>query len=244
MHHLLDMIDFYSKLAKYYDQMYAHIDYEGAAQKLHEIIQKYKRSSGNRLLDVGCGTGTHIMHLKEKYQAMGFDISEEMLAVAREKCPDINFVQGNMISMELDQVFDVIICLFGSITYLTTIQELQLAIRSFSKYTSNGGVIVLEPLFTEETVRDKSMGLNCLNLPDIKIARSNVGQRKGNIMYLNFHFLVSTQEHGTEHFIDPSPMGIFSRHIYQNLMEENGFHVEFIEPGFDKEVLILGVKEA
>ncbi len=237
------MGDFYSRLARYYDQMYAHIDYESAAQRLHDIIQKYKQTEGNRLLDVGCGTGTHIMYLKDKYQAMGFDISEEMLSVAREKCPNTSFVQGSMVSMELDQVFDVIICLFGSITYLTTEEELNLAIRSFSKHTTAGGVIIIEPLFTEETVRERGMGLICLNLPDIKIARSNVSRREGNVVYLDFHFLISTREHGTEHFIDPSPMGVISKNTFKGIMEKNGFSVEFIEPGFDKEILIVGVKE-
>lgn len=237
------MSDFYSRLARYYDQMYAHIDYRGAADRLHEIIQKHKQSVGNRLLDVACGTGTHIMHLKDRYQVMGFDISEEMLAVAREKCPSITFIQGNMVSMELNQIFDVITCLFGSITYLTTEDELRLALQSFSKHVGLGGAVIIEPLFTEETYREKGMGLNCLNLPDIKIARSNVSRREGNIVYLDFHFLISTREHGTEHFIDSSPMGVFSLDIFKNLMEENGFSVKIIEPGFDKEFLILGIKD-
>jgi ubiquinone/menaquinone biosynthesis C-methylase UbiE len=234
---------FYSRLAAYYDQMYAHIDYEGAAHRLHEIIQKYKQTPGNRLLDVACGTGTHIMYLNDKYDVMGFDISEEMLRIARKKCPDISFVQGNMVSMDIGQDFDVIICLFGSITYLATRIELQQTIQSFSRHIKPGGVVIIEPLFTEETLRERSMGLNCLNLPDIKIARSNVSRREGNIVYLDFHFLISTREHGTEHFIDPSPMGVFSLGTFQNLMEENGFSVDIIEPGFDKEILILGVKK-
>ena len=237
------MDDFYSRCSKYYDQMYAHIDYEGAALRLHQIIQKYKESEGNRLLDVGCGTGTHIMYLKDRYQSVGVDKSEEMLKIAQEKCPDINFVQSNMISMNLNQVFDAIICLFGSITYLTTKEELQHTMKSFSKHTKPGGVLIIEPLFTKETLHDRGMGLNCLNLPDIKIARSNVCRREGDIVYLDFHFLISTQERGTEHFIDPSPMGVFSKTIYKKFMEENNFTVEFIEPGFDKEILILGVKK-
>jgi len=236
------MAIFYTRLARYYDQMYAHIDYEGAAQRLHEIIQRYKKTNGNRLLDIGCGTGTHISHLRDRYQPMGLDISDEMLSVAREKCPSVDFVLSNMVSMDLDESFDVIICLFGSISYLTTEEDLQLAIQAFSKHMNKGGVVVIEPLFTEETIREGGMGLNCLNLPDIKIARSNVCRRNGNILYLDFHFLVSTPERGTEHFVDPSPMGVFSLGTYRKFMESSGFTVEIIEPGFDKEYLILGLK--
>ena len=124
------MTNFYTRLAPYYDQMYEHIDYEGNSQKLYEVIQQFKKSEGCRWLDVACGTGTHIMHLKDKYDAMGIDLSNEMLTIAREKCPDIEFVQGNMVELNLGLKFDVITCLFGSIGYLTQEEELERAIRA------------------------------------------------------------------------------------------------------------------
>lgn len=236
------MPDFYSRLAKYYDTMYEFIDYEKNVADLHAIIQKYKKSSGNRLLDVACGTGTHISYLKHMYQTTGYDISAEMLEVARSKCSDIEFIQGNMITMMLDRKFDVIICLFGSIGYLTNRNNLEKAIQAFSNHVVTGGLLVIEPIFTAETYRDKSANILCLDLPEIKIARTNVTRRDGDIAYLDFHFLVSTQENGTEHFIDPSPMSVFSRSTYLQLMEESGFSASFIEPGLSKEGLFIGVK--
>lgn len=236
------MTDFYTKLAKYYDQMYGHIDYEDNSKKLHEFIQQYKKSDANRLLDVACGTGTHIMHLMDKYETMGFDLSDEMLKVARKKCPNIDFVQGNMVDLDLGRKFDVITCLFGSIGYLTTEEELARAINAFSAHSNEGGVVIIEPMFTKETVRDRSMGLVSLDLPDIKIARANVSRRVGDIFYLDFHFLISTMEDGTEHFIDPSPMSVFPRSTYIALMEDSGFSTQFVEPGLMKEGLFIGVK--
>jgi SAM-dependent methyltransferase len=237
------MTDFYTRLAPYYDQMYGQIDYEGNSQKLHAIIQQYKKSKGIRWLDVACGTGTHIMHLKEKYDAMGFDLSDEMLTVAREKCSDIDFVQGNMTELDLGLTFDVITCLFGSIGHLTQEEELERAIRAFSKHTDQGGVVIIEPMFTKETAREGAMGLICLDLPDIKIARVGRSRKEGDIVYLDFHFLITTRDRGTEHFVDPSPMAAYPRNTFLSLMEESGLSAQFIDPGLVKEGLFIGVKK-
>ncbi|MFX1482814.1 MAG: class I SAM-dependent DNA methyltransferase [Promethearchaeota archaeon] len=237
-----DMGDFYSQLAQYYDDIYTELDYEGAAHKIHALVQKYKTTQGNNLLDVACGTGAHILYLKDRYNPVGLDLSEEMLEVARKKCPDVEFVQGNMTSFDLGQKFDVITCLFGSIGYLTTQNELADAISTFSRHMFSGGVLIIEPIFTRETVRAGFMGISCLDLPDIKIARVNVSRIEGDLAYLDFNFLIATKERGVEHFIDPSPMGIFPRDTYISLMEKNGFNTDFVEPGLMKEGLFVGVK--
>ena len=237
------MTDFYTRLARYYDRLYEQIDYKTNSVKLHEFIQKYKKSAGITLLDVACGTGTHIMHLMDAYEAMGLDLSEPMLEVARQKCPNIKFVQGNMISFNLGTKFDVVTCLFGSIGYLTKEEDLEKAINTFSEHTKQGGVVIIEPPFTKETVRDVSMGLICLDLPETKIVRSNRSRREGDIVYLDFHFLITTPENGTEHFVDPSPMAAFPRGTFLSLMKKSGFSAQFVEPGLMKEGLFIGIKE-
>jgi len=236
------MPDFYTRLARYYDKLYKNIDYKTNSSKLHEFIQQYKKSAGNSWLDVACGSGTHIKHLMDKYNAMGLDLSEAMLEVAREKCPTIEFIQGDMISFNIDKKFDVITCLFGFIGYLTKEEDLSSAINAFSEHTNQGGVVIIEPMFTKETVRDGSIGLNCLDLPEIKIARAGCSQVKGAVAFLNFNFLISTCDRGVEHFVDPTPMSIFPRNPYLSIMNRSGLSPEFVEPGLMKEGLFIGVK--
>ena len=236
------MTDFYSKLAQYYDDMYNEIDYKGHSSRLHEIIRENKKTSDNKLLDVACGTGTHIKYLQDHYDATGYDLSNEMLEVARKKCPNTDFIQGDMVSLNLGRKFDVITCLFGSISYLTKEKDLATTIKKFSQHTFTGGVVIIEPIFTKETYHDGFLGITSLDLPEIKIARVNATKRVEDIAYLNFHFLISSRENGVEHFIDPSPMGIFSRDTYLSIMEENGFLAQFIEPGLAKEGLFIGIK--
>jgi ubiquinone/menaquinone biosynthesis C-methylase UbiE len=59
----------YAKTAQYYDAIYAALgkDYARESDRLRRIIEHHKRSPGHALLDVACGTGGHIDHLKRHY---------------------------------------------------------------------------------------------------------------------------------------------------------------------------------
>ena len=49
----------FSKSAKFYNALYGSMgkDYQAEAQKVHSFIQQHKKSKGNTLLEVACGTG-------------------------------------------------------------------------------------------------------------------------------------------------------------------------------------------
>jgi SAM-dependent methyltransferase len=238
---IMVMTDFYSRLAPYYDNMYSFKDYAKEADLLHSLIQKYKKSPGNRLLDVGCGTGGHIEQLIDRYEVTGFDVNDAMLAVAGEKCKGVRFVQGDMASMDLGEQFDIVISMFGCIGYLTSEEQLRKTIHAFGEHTKSGGVALIEPFVTQETLVPNSIGINCVDLPDIKIARVHSSSIEGNILSLNFNFLIATRD-GTEHFVDPSPTGIFPRDTLIDLMKESGFSVEFMDTGDVLRGLLVGVK--
>ncbi len=53
------MAAYSSKFAEYYDAIYGFKNYEAEANRLHELISARRKTSGNTLLDVACGTGGH-----------------------------------------------------------------------------------------------------------------------------------------------------------------------------------------
>ncbi len=235
------MTTFYERLARYYDFMYAQKNYKDEAGKLHALIQQYKTSEGNRLLDVCCGTGGHLVHLRDYYDTTGFDISAPMLAVAKEKLTNVPLIKGNMVTLDLGQRFDIVTCLFGSINYLTTKRDLTKTIAAFAKHTNPGGVVILEPLFIKETFTPDYLSMLCVDQPDFKLARFNRTRRAGDIVYLDFHFLLTTKT-GTEHFIDPSLTGLFSQTEFKTIMEHHQLTFTPIDPGISRKNLYLGVK--
>ena len=70
------------------------------------------------LLDVACGTGGHLVHLRRWYEVMGVDIDAGMLDEARRRLPGDTFVEGDMRSFRLHRTFDAVSCLFSSIGYM------------------------------------------------------------------------------------------------------------------------------
>ena len=54
----------FAQTAHYYDKFYAFKDYAGEAEILLTLIHTHLRSGGKQLLDVACGTGLHMEHLK------------------------------------------------------------------------------------------------------------------------------------------------------------------------------------
>lgn len=112
---------FYTKLAPYYDFLVPPTA-ERECKFLNEIFQKLGKGKIFRVLDLGCGTGRHTFYLaKMGYKMTGVDLSGEMLAQARLKCPAAEFKKMNFIKSEFPpESFDAAICMWSTIGYLTT----------------------------------------------------------------------------------------------------------------------------
>lgn len=74
----------YAKSAAYYDAVCAASgkDYARESEHLHALIRQHKRSPGQALLDVACGTGSHLAYLRQWYEVEGLDLDPAMLAIA------------------------------------------------------------------------------------------------------------------------------------------------------------------
>ncbi|TET90145.1 MAG: class I SAM-dependent methyltransferase [Methanomassiliicoccales archaeon] len=107
----------YDKWARYYDLMYeGELDYDAECNLLKELFQKYGVPEGGRVLDLGCGTGSHAIRLaKMGYQVTGTDISKDMLDIAIEKAGTlpVEFLLQDMRNIDLPDQYDAVICMFG-----------------------------------------------------------------------------------------------------------------------------------
>ena len=81
-----------------------------------EVIDKYI-PDGSSVLDVGCGTGRHLLFLKRKgCHVVGLDYSREMIKIAERKVKDVEIVLADMRDIPFpDDFFDFSICMFSTI---------------------------------------------------------------------------------------------------------------------------------
>jgi SAM-dependent methyltransferase len=220
----------FSQSAAYYDAIYHWKDYEQEAGTIHALIGQHARRLARTLLDVACGTGQHVAFLCEHYTVVGLDLDPGLLAVARARCPGIEFVEADMVGFELGRRFDVVTCLFSAIGYVKTLPRLQQAIRCMSQHLNPGGVLVVEPWFSPDTWNVGSVHALLVDQPELKIARMSVSEREDRLSRNEFHYLVATAD-GVRYFTERHELGLFTQEEYTRAFQASGLGVAFDPDG-------------
>lgn len=222
----------FSQSTALYNSIYSFKDYEEEAARIHAFIQEHKRSPGDTLLDVACGTGKHLGFLSRHYRVEGLDLDPGLLEVARRENPDLVFHQGDMTSFDLGRQFDVVTCLFSSIGYAKTLEKMRQTIDALSRHLRPGGVLLVEPWFTPDEYRPGMLGARFVDEPDLKIARMSLSEVVNGVSVLDFHYLVGTPQ-GIEHFTELHELGLFTRAEHLQALADTG-----LESGYDPQGLM------
>jgi SAM-dependent methyltransferase len=235
----------FSQTAQYYDKIYSFKDYEAEASKIETICREHLRSEGKRLLDVACGTGLHIEHLKAHFEVEGLDLDPALLEFARQRNPEARFHLGDMIDFDLEARFDVVTCLFSSIGYVKTLDNAARAVGCMARHLVPGGILIIEPWFTPGEWITPSVHAMFIDEPELKIVRMNTSFRDGRLSYFDLHYLIGTPE-GTEHFVERHELGLFETSEMHDLLADAGLEVTYDEEGLMGRGLFIGrlVREA
>lgn len=115
----------YNLLASKREQYYAKNSYY-----YKELFRNYQYyiPKGKRVLEIGCGLGDLLAEVSPDY-GVGVDISDQMIALAHKRHPNLNFHEGSIASLPAEQ-FDYII-LSGVLGEVENIQELLEALKPF-----------------------------------------------------------------------------------------------------------------
>ncbi len=217
----------FSESAAYYDLIYSEKDYPKECELIDGIIQQHCQSGGNQLLDVACGTGQHLFYLRDRYDVEGLDLDAGLLAIARERCPETAFHEADMVDFDLGEQFDAITVLFSAIGYVQTVPRLNQTLKTLSRHTRTGGVLIVEPWIYPNVWIDGHVAAVFVDVPDLKIARMSISDLEGRTSDLEFHYLVATPA-GVEHFTERHRIGLFTHEEYLQAFENAGFSVVFV----------------
>jgi ubiquinone/menaquinone biosynthesis C-methylase UbiE len=231
----------YGKSADYYDAIYGWKDYKRESDLIRQFTRRYKKSKGRALLDVACGTGSHITHFKKRFNVEGLDADLKMLKQARRKHPEIKFYQQDMCSFQLGKKYDVVTCLFSAIGHVKTLYNLQQAIARMASHIEPGGLMILEPWITPRQWKVGSLHGVFVNRPDLKLARISISNRKERLSHNDEHFLIGTRR-GIEHFVERLEMGLFTDRDYRRAIKRAGLIVRYDRKGLTGRGLYFGLK--
>ena len=138
----------YNELAWIWEIIVSEEEYLPQVEFVKKMIQKHKKTSGNKLLDVGCGAGHDHLFLKKEYNIIGLDKYERMLEYARRRNPELTYVTGDMRTFKLQNKFDIITAM-DMIMYNLNYSDLEKTLKNFSLYLNTGGLL----LFSLEEVK-------------------------------------------------------------------------------------------
>lgn len=176
--------------ARYYDQIYLkRKDYQKEAKIVKGVIKQFEKQQSKTLLDVGCGTGEHLKYLSPDFQCTGIDINKDMIKTAKSKVPDAAFKVANMMNFRLREKFDVIICLFCSIGYVETFNNLVKTLENFYKHLNDEGLVIVEPWIFKKDFRRK-ISLDTYEGEEVKLARMATSEIAGSRWLIFMHYLI------------------------------------------------------
>jgi SAM-dependent methyltransferase len=181
----------YTGFAAGYDLVMRDVDYDRWAEHVLDLMQDFG-IKGKRILNLACGTGcTELAWSKRGYEVTGLDQSSEMIERAREKAParlKDRFLVADMRTFELGRTFDLIFCLYDSLNYLTSPQDVQACFRKVASHLNPGGGFIFD-IATEANILENFTNTTYAeNFEDFAYIWDNEYNIRTKICRSDFHF--------------------------------------------------------
>lgn len=126
-----------------------------------ELFNQIGIKKGDKILDVGCGTGrvTYILHSLSETPVIGIDISSNMIDIAKEKYKDesyATFICDDFMSYDFNTKFDVIV-IYNAFPHFLDVNKLSLSMK---KNLNEGGKFAIVHSLGRTTLQDVHSTVN------------------------------------------------------------------------------------
>jgi SAM-dependent methyltransferase len=158
------MAVFTKAYADAYDALYRDKDYAGECDMIEALLAEFGAVRPiRRLLDLGCGTGSHAIELAARgYSVTGIDRSPAMIARAREKVAAVGaarapvFHEGDIRDTRLDAApYDGAIMMFAVLGYQQRDEGVRAAIALARAYLVAGAAFVFDVWYGPGVLADR-----------------------------------------------------------------------------------------
>lgn len=197
--------------AELYDAIYfAFKDYPAEAADIARRLAE-EHPGARTVLDVGCGTGEHARLLASRtgLQVDGLDLNADFVRLARAKHPTGRFYLGDMTGFALPDRYDAVICMFSSIGYVRTLENLERTLRGFAGHLAPGGVVLVEPWFPPGVLTLGKHSVRSADVGALHVERVASTTVEGSISRLRFDYTI-TEGARTERLSELHELGLFT----------------------------------
>jgi SAM-dependent methyltransferase len=141
---------FYADLAHWWPLFSPPEHYAPEAEDLLHRLDLQPASTPSSLLELGAGGGSLAFHLKQHFTLTLTDIAPAMLAVSQALNPECEHIVGDMRSLRLDRLYDIVL-IHDAIMYATTTADIVATLRTAARHCRIGGTVVVLPDYVRET---------------------------------------------------------------------------------------------
>ena len=131
----------YHEFARYYDALGE--DPLGNAARIRGYLRRH-RPAARSLLELGCGSGQILARLIDVPSLTGVDRSARMLERARAKVPRARLIEADITAFELNDRFDVVICVFDTLNHLVTFDAWRALFARAAAHLYDGGLFAFD----------------------------------------------------------------------------------------------------
>ena len=108
----------------------------------HGEVAFVQRYAPRTVLDAGCGTGRVAIELSARgVDAVGADVNASMLTVARERAPDLDWIESDLADLDLGRRFDVVV-MAGNVPLFTAPGTTAAVVAGCARHVAADGVLV------------------------------------------------------------------------------------------------------
>ena len=217
------MPSIYNEFAVVYDELTDDVNYAKTVEYLEKIFEKHMDYKPKLMLELACGTGSVTSLLANKgYDMIGADLSEDMLNVAREKCPEsVLLLNQDMTEFELYGTVDVILCLLDSVNYVTDKDKLQKMFSLAHNYLEYGGLFIFD--INSAYKLKNIIGENTFIRETEDIYSVWENEQNGEFVKFCLNFFVKNEDDTYERFYEEHQERIYETSDIISMLEKAGF---------------------
>ena len=161
---------FYESIAKVYDYIFPK------NRKQLEFVESIKKiSNEEKILDIGCATGNLTELLGEKTRnIIGIDLDKELLKEAKDKHPNLNFENMNMLEVNEkfeENSFDRVVSFGNTLVHLDSREEVEEFFQKVYKTLKFNGFFIVQIINYNRVIEKNIKNLPTIDNEKVKFVR-------------------------------------------------------------------------